>query len=127
MSAQQDTSTQPTILVVEDSETMVELYKTWLSNAGYDVRTAYTKDEAIEKWTSDIDGAIVDISLKLENGLDVVEQVVNNGNTARIAVVTGRDPIAQDELADHVVTQLTKPVVEDDILTVVESLVTRDD
>lgn len=40
--------TQPSILVIEDDLALNDAYKTILSSAGYDTRTAYNGEEALE-------------------------------------------------------------------------------
>ena len=46
-------SDQPTILVVEDEQALIELYVRWLED--YEVRTAGGGEEALEEFDEDVD------------------------------------------------------------------------
>ena len=68
-----NSSRRATILVVDDEDHILKLYKKELSEEGYQVRTTTTGEEALsmaERETPDL--VILDIKLQDQNGLDIL-------------------------------------------------------
>jgi len=69
----------PRILVVDDEASIRQLYSAELADEGYDVEAAATIDEALQKLRgSNYDVALLDIKLKNESGLDLLQQIVKD-------------------------------------------------
>ena len=65
------------ILVVDDEANICVLYSEELADEGYEVVTATTTAEAIEKLQEGVfDLAVLDIKLKNESGLDLLQKLV---------------------------------------------------
>ncbi|MFB6107063.1 MAG: HalX domain-containing protein [Halobacteriaceae archaeon] len=115
--------TAPTVLVVEDERDLADLYATWLAD-DYDVRTAYTVEEARETVDDAVDVALLDRRLPDGSGGDVLEYIRDQDLPCRVAMVTAVDPdfdIIELGFDDYVI----KPVSEADLRAVVETLLDR--
>ncbi len=67
---------KPTILIVDDEETMVSIVSEILKGNGYNVLTANAVSSGIEVFKSnqtDIDLAMIDIRIGRENGFDLAD------------------------------------------------------
>ena len=110
------------ILVVDDDELIVHFFKLILEETGYDVATAFTGTEAIEKASSkNIDLAILDYKLTDTTGdkLAVILKEIND--KTGFVFVTGyseaRDIILSRKLSNHVVV---KPIKDEVLIETVE-------
>ena len=66
-----------TVLVVDDEASIRLLYSQELAEEGYEVTTAATIPEAVEKLTQgEFDLVVLDIKLKNESGLDLLQKIV---------------------------------------------------
>jgi DNA-binding response OmpR family regulator len=81
------------ILIVEDSQLVTEAFTILFAEAGYEVDTAATVAEAIERGTSHaVDVMILDISLPDGSGLEVLESLRDNGSLPRATLaMTGHN------------------------------------
>jgi CheY-like chemotaxis protein len=81
------------ILIVEDSQLVTEAFGILFTEAGYEVETAATVAEAIERGTSDpVDLMLLDISLPDGSGLEVIEALRAKGALPRATVaMTGHN------------------------------------
>ncbi len=81
------------ILIVEDSPLVTEAFTILFTEAGYEVDTAATVAEAIERGTSHVvDVMILDISLPDGSGLEVLEALQDNGSLPRATLaMTGHN------------------------------------
>lgn len=113
------------ILVVDDDESMRELLRLHLSNAGYRVRVA---EDAIAAGrallASPPDLLITDIEMPHMSGLELVSVMRDDASLPRIPVVflTARHDLHEDLPLDAYVT---KPVHLDHLLAVVRKAVER--
>jgi CheY-like chemotaxis protein len=110
----------PTILIVDDEEDVVEIYALALSDA-YDVRKAYSGEEALEKVEDTVDVVLLDRRMPGLSGQDVLEKIRQRGIDVRVGMVTAVDPdfdIAEMDFDAY----LTKPVADEDIREKVEEL-----
>ena len=107
------------ILVVEDEETVLELFRLFLEQDDYIVEPACDGREAIEKLShTDIDLVIMDLMLPYKSGFEIITQLQqeNWGNPPIIAI-TSRFKDAQTEsrirAQPNVIEFFTKPVDHD--------------
>lgn len=114
------------ILVVEDDLQIQELIGKYLKNSGYQVETATSGDEALEKFQDGIDMLILDIMMPGPDGLDVT-RLIRATSSVPILMVSARaeesDRIVGLELgADD---YLTKPFPPRELLARVKALLRR--
>jgi DNA-binding response OmpR family regulator len=77
------------LLVVDDEANIRLLYAQELSDEGYQVVTAGTALEAVEKLEeSDFDLAILDIKLKNESGIELLQRIVKERHTLPVILCT---------------------------------------
>jgi two-component system NtrC family response regulator len=81
------------ILIVEDSPLVTEAFSILFTEAGYEVDTAATVAEGIERGTSEVvDVMILDISLPDGSGLEVLDALRDNGSLPRATLaMTGHN------------------------------------
>lgn len=110
------------ILVVDDDELIVHFFKLILEEIGYDVATAFTGAEAIEKASSkEIDLTILDYKLTDTTGDILAVKLQDINDKTGFVFVTGyseaRDIILNKKLSNHVVV---KPIKDDVLINTVE-------
>jgi len=110
------------ILVVDDDELIVHFFKLILEEIGYDVITAYTGFEAIEKANSKkMDLAILDYKLTDTTGDILAIKLREINDKTGFVFVTGyseaRDKIIKNNLSKHVVL---KPIKEEELIEMVD-------
>ena len=110
------------ILVVDDDELIVHFFKLILEETGYDVSTAFTGTEAIEKASSqNIDLAILDYKLTDTTGDKLAVKLKDKHDNTGFVFVTGyseaRDIILNKKLSNHVVV---KPIKDEVLIETVE-------
>jgi two-component system, chemotaxis family, chemotaxis protein CheY len=109
------------ILVVDDDQSLRELLKLHLSNAGYDVRTASDGIEAgyaVLKATPDL--IITDVNMPHMDGYEFIEALKSDKSLPRIPVIflTSLDDFDRGKQLGAV-GYITKPVRADRLLAVV--------
>ena len=112
-----------TVLVVEDERELADLFADWLSDP-YDVRTAYTADEALDELDESVDVVLLDRRLPERSGDDVLEEIHAGGYDCQVAMVTAVDPdfdVLELGIDDYVV----KPVGREDLEDLVSRLLAR--
>jgi response regulator RpfG family c-di-GMP phosphodiesterase len=78
---------QPKILIVDDDADFVELAKMVLTTKPYQVITAYSGEEGLQKVSEEKpDLIILDVIMPLKDGFTVCEQLKKNPETANIPV-----------------------------------------
>jgi len=87
------------VLVVEDDEFILDLYKRQLENAGFSVITAMDGEQVAEKVNDRPDLVLLDVMLPKKNGLDVLRDLKVNELTRTIPVILltnlGQDSIVK--------------------------------
>ena len=81
------------ILIVEDSPLVTDAFSVLFTEAGYDVDSAATVAEAIERGTSErADVLLLDLSLPDGNGLEILEALRKRGSLPRATLaMTGHN------------------------------------
>ncbi|GGL22935.1 DNA-binding protein [Halarchaeum grantii] len=116
---------EPVVMVVDDEERIPEAFAIWLDD-DYEVRSATSGEEALEKMDGDVDVVLLDRHMPGLSGDEVLERIRDADYDCRVAMVTGVDPdfdIVEMEFDDY----LTKPVGRDDLRSVVERLLSLDE
>jgi DNA-binding response OmpR family regulator len=117
------TSNIPTVLVVEDEESLVNIYEKWLEDE-YDVRTATSGDAALAQLDSQVDVVLLDRLMPGMSGDEVLAEIRDRTDECRVAMVTAVEPdfdILQMGFDDY----LTKPVEREELQGTVERLLAR--
>ena len=123
--AQRDESDAATVLVVDDEDDTREIFKIYLEECGYQVRTAATGESALEQLDGDVDIVLLDRRMPDMTGADVLDTIRTGPHDCRIAMVTAVAP--QEELLSLPVDDyLTKPLSGDKLVDVVAQLLTLD-
>jgi DNA-binding NtrC family response regulator len=111
------------ILVVDDDETIRRTLKAILEREGYQVSTASTGKEAIEKTMKRAYNlALLDIRLPDMEGVELLEQLKDDTPKMRKIMITGYPSMqnAIDSLNKKADVYLTKPVEPDYLLAVIQ-------
>jgi two-component system C4-dicarboxylate transport response regulator DctD len=110
------------ILIIEDQEDLVELYKATLKKAGYKVRIALTGEEGIAEFRADsADVILLDMTLPEMHGLQVLAAIRALNASVPIIIISGEDSTDLRAQAQRlgVHEYLTKPSNKDVILNAV--------
>ena len=78
---------QPTILIVDDENDIIDLLSYNLSNNNYNVETAYDGSEALLKINNNIDLVLLDIMMPKIDGIEVCKSIKKNPSTKNIPVI----------------------------------------
>ena len=112
-----------TVLVVDDETNITALFDAWLE-ARYEVRTANTGAEALDQMDDEVDVVLLDRRMPTVSGDELLEEMRERGHETRVAMVTAIDPDF-DVLEMGFDDYLTTPVSREDLVDVVETLLTR--
>ncbi len=113
---------RPVVLVVEDDENLADFYTRWLADE-YDVRTAYTGEEGLDRYDDAVDIVLLDRRMPGLSGDEVLERIRESPHDAPVVMVTAINPgsdIFEMEFADY----LAKPVVREELHETIEELLT---
>jgi DNA-binding response OmpR family regulator len=119
------TEDPPLVLVVEDDAELASLYEAWLDGT-YHVETAIGGREALDALSSELDVVLLDRRMPDVTGDEVLDEIRDRGIDCQVAMVTAVEPdvdIVDMRFDDY----LVKPVSRDELLGVVEKLLTRSD
>ena len=120
----------PTILVIDDDQSVTETFARALNSEGFNVRTAATAETGLREATAyHADAIIVDFKMPLINGLGFLYRLrtsVEHRNTP-VAVVTGAvvDDSVQAELNELGAQLRFKPLWLEDVVALAHQLVAR--
>lgn len=110
-----------TILVAEDEDPLRKLYTEWLSQAGATVLPAENGEEALSKWTDDVDAVLLDRRMPEHYGGEVLQEAREKALHTPVAMVTAVTPdldVIEMPFDDYV----TKPVDREGLLRTVDEL-----
>jgi DNA-binding response OmpR family regulator len=112
------TVTRPVVLVVDDEETVADVYAKQLEDE-YDTRTAYGGREALAKLGDDVDAVLLDRRMPDVHGDEVLARIREQGYDCRVIMTTAVDPdlnILEMEFDDY----LCKPIEQETLLTTLD-------
>lgn len=113
------------ILIVEDDADLVETYTDLLDAKGYATTSAFTVATAIQMAISTEPSVIIlDLNLPGSSGIGVLDFVRSCKPLAhtKILVVSGHSEMTELGLVDKADIVLTKPISNEQLLTIVERL-----
>ncbi|MEF8852287.1 MAG: response regulator [Haloarculaceae archaeon] len=108
------------VLVVDDEPDVADSYAAFIRDR-YDVRIAYSGEEALERLDDEVDVVLLDRRMPDMFGDEVLAEIRDRGVDCRVAMVTAVDPdvdIIDMEFDDYVV----KPVTREEVLDTVDRL-----
>ena len=111
------------ILVVDDQRDLAHIYADWLSDS-YEVKTAYRGSQALQLLEESTDIVLLDRRLPQSSGKEILEEIRSRSQSCRIAMLTAVKPdfdIIEMGFDDY----LVKPVMKDDLRTLVDRLLIR--
>lgn len=112
-----------TVLVVEDERQLADLFTGWLDSE-YEVRTAYTGEDARNLYDETVDVVLLDRRLPGVSGDDLLGWIRSEGSPSQVAMVSAVDP---DEamLKLDIDEYVTKPVTREELLGIVDEMARR--
>lgn len=115
----------PKVLVVEDERALADMFGSYLEPE-YEVRVAYSGEQAIELLEFEPDVVVLDRRMNGLSGEEVLRAIEARNDGIRVAMVTGVQP--DFEIADFGIdAYLVKPIDEDDLREAVEHVRSLDD
>lgn len=113
-----NTDESRTVLVVDDEESLAELYAEYLRD-DYETVVAHTGGEALVKLTSEVDLMLLDRRMPGMSGDELLEHIQDWETNCQAIMVTAVD-IGVDIIDMPCEGYLTKPISKDELLTAVE-------
>lgn len=111
------------VLVIDDEDALRYTIKKFLLREGYEVDTAATYKESIDRLSeSSFDLILTDIMLGIETGIDILREVKKRNLSCPVILITGYPNIetAVDAVREGAYNYLLKPVKRDAMLHEVE-------
>ena len=75
------------ILIVDDEAVGLEILKDLLESTGYDVETAISGAEALEKFSPDFDLVILDVMLPVMDGYEVARRIRKHASHGSVPIL----------------------------------------
>ncbi len=111
------------ILIVEDSPTVIEQMKLFLSSTNIQVFNAGSEFgmlQSIEPYGQLVDLIIMDLTLKSENGMDLIQTIRANDKYSQIPIIIVTEHAKQDLVLQakkfNVASYIKKPITKDNFL-----------
>ncbi len=117
-----ETSFKPTILVVDDDETVVEAVEAALESKDYRVISANSGEEALKKFEeSKVDIIVSDIKMPEINGLELLRKVKERKPSTRVIMMTAYASVdsAVEAMREGASDYIRKPIEVKDIRTTI--------
>ncbi len=111
------------VLIADDDSRVVEMHETWLADE-YTVRTARDGKETLDQLDTDVDVVVLDRRMPGLTGDEVLDWVRSQRYDTRVVMATAEDPEV-DILEMGFDEYLTKPVLQDELRSVVAELIER--
>jgi two-component system response regulator RegA len=105
------------LLIVEDNARFADTLATELNDRGYEVKSVGSLSAVKETDVSQFRFAIVDLRLRQDSGLDVIQEIKDQSPETRVVVLTGYGSIATAVQATKLgaAHYLTKPIDIDEV------------
>jgi two-component system response regulator HydG len=116
------------ILVVDDEQSMCEFMEIMLTKEGYEVETAFSGEEAVQKTvSSSYDLVIADMMMPKMSGLELLEEVKGRRPDQDFIVMTAFASVdtAIEAMKQGALDYITKPFKVDEIKLVIEKSISR--
>lgn len=115
------------LLVADDSETILLLFRRRLEMAGYDVQTARRGQEVVDALAdddADPDVILLDAMMPGKSGLDVLREIRQAGNATPVLMISAHRQVEElgEAEAMGAVGCMTKPIDWDELFARVEEL-----
>ncbi|MGL4462389.1 MAG: response regulator transcription factor [Planctomycetia bacterium] len=110
---------RPTLLIVDDNETLRERLAKAFTSRGYIVRIASNYDEAMAEARADSpELAVVDMRMPGRSGLELLRDLKENDASTKVVVLTGFGSIAAavDAMRLGATNYVSKPADADDVI-----------
>ncbi len=124
------TGEQVRILVVDDEEPVRNLLQRILGEAGYNVDTAATGQEALDK-VSQLNAGVVLLDIKMPgmSGMEVLQQITTNWPETCVVMATaaGDAQTAVEAMKAGAYDYITKPFNRDDVVLKVQKAIEKRD
>jgi len=103
---------QGKLLIVEDEQTVRDVFRALLEDAGFQVVEAESCEQAINLMDSSIDLALLDMALKKESGIDILKYIRHHFPTCPAIMISGHANKENviDALHEGAAEYLEKPV-----------------
>ncbi len=112
------------ILLVDDEKDFVDSIKEFLELRGYEIITAYSGIDAIERIKELPDMVILDIKMPNMGGLEVLEHLRWNSNALNTAIIMLTAKVESDSMLESqrlgASDYIVKPINLEDLLTVIK-------
>ena len=109
-----------TILVVEDDEVLIGIYKEILELYNYDVETALNGEEGVEKFKqTEPSLVLMDGDMPILDGYDAFKQIIEIDKNANVVIITGIsefEPKSQEAIKLGLIKVMSKPILVDELL-----------
>ena len=116
------------VLVVDDEKNILKVVSLTLRGGGYDVDTARSAEEAIEKFNHNSYSLVItDLKLPGKSGLDLLDYIKSRGTGIPVIMITafGTIETAIEAMKKGAFNYLTKPVNPDELLTVMKEAIEK--
>lgn len=114
-----ETTQSPSILIVDDDQTLLKTFSYILNSSGFEVRTAVSADEAQQRMAEEAaDVAIVDIHLGSATGVDLLRLLKQSNPLLQVVLITGYPQVetASEAVRLGACDYLSKPILPNDLL-----------
>jgi len=116
------------VLIVDDDEFLTETFRMLLQNAGFDVETASTGNQALLKASqTDFDLAILDLKLPDTTGSELAKRLKSRNKEMNVVLLTGHSEMLENMDPEDLGTDevLFKPISPEELLRITEKLRSR--
>lgn len=118
-----DDDEERVVLIADDDSRVLSMHEAWLAD-GYTVRTARDGKETLDQLDTSVDVVVLDRRMPGLTGDEVLDWIRSQRYDTRVVMVTAEDP-ELDVLEMGFDEYLNKPVLKDDLQTVVADLIER--
>lgn len=116
------------VLIVDDDEFLTETFRMLLQDAGFDVETASTGNQALLKASqTDFNLAILDLKLPDTTGSELAKRLKSRNKEMNVVLLTGHSEMLENMDPEDLGTDevLFKPISPEELLRITEKLRSR--